>query len=205
MTEWMNSDLERGFLAFCLSEEEQAVESKLNVVIVACSLLNLSRQRKELETVAAKCQSLQQLHDEYLEQHHETTQCLKDALKLSRKDRNEIESLKQALQVRQAFDEINDLHHRKTRIQKELQAEIATRRKVEQQLESLRGKLLESQVELARETENRRQAQRSLEKIGNSVSWKITEPLRVTKKLVLGNELSRVSKSIQPKVNPTKS
>jgi len=169
--------LRESFSKYCSETKEDLNESHVGTTLLISGVLALSR-----------------LMQQYSVQRHGGDLANSEAWREQKKHyKSEIESLRQALELRRAFDQLDDLHHTKSRIQKELIAETAARVKANHELDSLRKQISEVEAQLREERRIQSELRARIEAMGNSRSWKLTAPLRFI------NQLSFAAGSSAPK------
>jgi len=156
------------FSRYCTQANQDISQSNLAAVLFSSGVLSLSRLMQEISVLRTGCESTaSELWDEQRKQY-----------------KGEIESLRQALEVRQAFDQLNDLHHSKAKIQKELLSEAAARIKAEAEVNVLRKQIGELESRLNAEKNLQTELRGKLDAMGRSTSWKLTAPLRLINRSV---------------------
>jgi hypothetical protein len=88
-------------------------------------------------------------------------------------------ALAKALEMQPSLDQLEELHSKKTELQIQLQVEANSRAKLEDELISMQTRLAELESELKARKQTEHELAETLEVLGNSASWKLTEPLRV--------------------------
>jgi glycosyltransferase involved in cell wall biosynthesis len=143
------------------------------------NFLHLIGDKVDAETLSTAIFAGNILHNsrftEVIDSQHREIQHLKEQLSVYK---NHVETFNSALEIRRAFDQLEDLHHKYARVQKQIQTESISRSRAEDEILVKQETILELQSRLKSQNEIESEFAQKLEMLGNSFSWKVTEPLR---------------------------